>query len=186
MDGDLLGDAFQRSQPEWFGREPLPEKAPGHLADDDRPRRRHRLQARGDVWCLPHDRERIPGVAGTHLPGHHGSAVDPHAHLHDDAVALPQAIVELLDAGNDAEARVDRAQWVVLVCAWIAEVGEHAVTHPLGGDAAEALDRAGADALVGAQDFTEVLGVEQLGQRGGVDHVAHHDRHVATLCLGVG
>ena len=82
---------------------------------------------------LPHDREQDSGVSpGTRTPRPPQLPLwIPTRTCTDDAVALAQAIVELLDAGNDAEARVDRAQWVVLVCAWIAEVSERAVTHRL-------------------------------------------------------
>lgn len=185
MNGDLAGDPFQGPCPEGFRVEPAGEEVAGDVADDDRAGRRQRLQARGDVGGLPDDRERLPCDSGAHLARDHGSAVEPDPHLQGDAVALEQILVELLDAREDAHARVRSPQRVVLVRTGIAEVGEHTVSHPLGRKTLVALDRARTHALVGAQDLAEVLGVELLRERGGVDDVAEHHRHVPSFRLGL-
>jgi hypothetical protein len=56
----------------------------------------------------------------------------------------------------------------------ITEIGEHAVAHILGDEAAVALDRPGAAAMIGADDFAHILGIEPRRHSGRPHEVAEH------------
>src|SRR5277367_4125112 len=63
----------------------------------------------------------------------------------------------------------------------IAEIGEHAVAHIFGDEAALALDAICAAAMIGGDDRPHVLGIEQRRQRRRADEVAKHNRELAAL-----
>jgi hypothetical protein len=63
----------------------------------------------------------------------------------------------------------------------IAEIGDHAVAEVPRRIAVEALYRPDTCPLVAAEHLAEVLGVEQFGNRRGLDEVAEHHRHVPSV-----
>jgi hypothetical protein len=63
----------------------------------------------------------------------------------------------------------------------VAEVRKHAVAHVLRHEPARLGDLLGAAAVIGADDFAHVLGVETSGERGRADEVAEHHRELAAL-----
>ena len=82
--------------------------------------------------------------------------------------------VQLGRGGDDRERRAHRVLGVVLVSLRIAEVGEHAVAHVFGDEAAVGRDEAGAAFVIGREDFSHVLGIEPRGKRGRADEIDKH------------
>ena len=155
----------------------LDQRARG-VTDQDRARRGDRFQALGDMRRRADDAALQQRVARACLARDHDAAVQADAHL--DAHVQPR---DLLD---DRQPGVHGAVRVVLVRPRVAEVRQQPVAGPLRDPAVVALDRPGARVLVRRQDLAEVLGPERLSQRRRPDHVAEHDRQVATLCAVVG
>ena len=90
---------------------------------------------------------------------------------HDEAAGDADPHVQRLLRGEPAD-RVDdrqpgagRALGIVLVRLGIAEINQHAVAHILGDKAAKAADRVGDAAMIGADNFAQILGIEARGQR---------------------
>ena len=63
----------------------------------------------------------------------------------------------------------------------IAEIGEHAVAHVFGDEAALARDLGRAAFVIGRDDAPHVLGIEPRGKRGRAEEVAKHDCQLAAL-----
>src|SRR5262249_2176732 len=70
---------------------------------------------------------------------------------------------------------------IMLVSLWIAEIGEHTVTHVLGDEAAVAFDQFRAAAMIGGNDLPQVLRVKPRRKRGRTHKVAKHHRQLAAL-----
>src|ERR1039458_8745127 len=62
----------------------------------------------------------------------------------------------------------------------------HPVAHVPRDVAAEALDGSCARVLIATEDLAEVLGVDRLRHRRGLDNVAEHHRHVTPMGSAVG
>jgi hypothetical protein len=107
--------------------------------------------------------------------------VEADPDLDRDVEPVAEIGVQGLELVEDHEPGVHGAPGVVLVCARVAEVRDHAVADVPGHVAVETLDRAHARVLVAGEDLAEVLRVERLDQRGGADEVAEQRRHVAPL-----
>ncbi|HKN29674.1 MAG TPA: hypothetical protein VJY34_18020 [Roseiarcus sp.] len=70
---------------------------------------------------------------------------------------------------------------VVLVRQRVAEIGEHAVAHVLGDEAAVAFDQARAAFVIGGDDPAHVLGIEPGRYRGRADEIAEHHGQLPAL-----
>ena len=82
---------------------------------------------------------------------------------------------------DDIDSRPDRALGVVLVRLRIAEIGEHAVAHVFGDEAAVARDQRRAAFVIGGDDLAHVLGIEPRGERRRADEIAEHHGQLAAL-----
>ncbi|HEX4011812.1 MAG TPA: hypothetical protein VHX62_17455 [Solirubrobacteraceae bacterium] len=169
-----------------LGAERLEHEEPVHqvargVADDDRGRRGDRLQPRGDMRRLAHDRQRLARRPRTHLAGDDQAGVDADPDPQGDAMPARQLLVERAQPGEDAQPGVDRPPGTVLLGAGIAEVRQQTVAGPLGGVTAELLDGRAAGLAIAGQDIAEVLGVQRLRQRCGPHDVAEHQRQMAAM-----
>jgi hypothetical protein len=90
---------------------------------------------------------------------------------------------ELRNSLDKIEPGLNGTLGVVLVRLRITEIGENAIAHVLGDEAAVALDQFGAAAVIGGNDAPQVLWVEFSRQRRRADQVAKHDRQLTTLGL---
>ena len=79
-------------------------------------------------------------------------------------------------AVDEREPGAHRPLGVVLVRLRVAEIDQHAVAHVLGDEAAEAGDRLGDAAVIGADDLAQVLGVEPGGERRRADEIDRTSR----------
>ena len=94
----------------------------------------------------------------------------------------PAAVFSFGTAATSARPALHRALGVVLMGLRIAEIGEHAVAHVFGDEAAVALRSTSAQhVVIGRDDLSHVLGVEPRRQRGRADEVAEHHRELAAL-----
>ena len=91
------------------------------------------------------------------------------------------AVAQRLDASEDVESTADGSLSFVLVGAWVAEVGQHAVTEVLGDVALVSSHRVPTNPLVGRDQLAEVLGIEQLRQHRGSHYVAEQHGELAAL-----
>jgi len=88
---------------------------------------------------------------------------------------------EPADRVDDREPGARRALGVVLMRLGIAEINQHAVAHILGDKTAKAADGVGDAAVVGADDLTQILGIEARGQRRRADQIAEQHRQLPPL-----
>jgi hypothetical protein len=165
------------------GHEVALDEIPGGVADDHGLGRGDRLQARGDVRSLAHDRHPLPRLAHAHLAGDHHPGVNADADTEREPVLGAQLGVELLQFLEHRQAGVHGALGAVLARVGVAKVDDDPVAGVAGRVAVEAIGGARAHLLITAEDLAEVLRVERLGQRRGADDVAEHHRHVAAVGL---
>ena len=85
------------------------------------------------------------------------------------------------DFGQDIDRGANRPLRRVLEGARKAEIGQHAVAHEFGDEAAEPSDRAGHGVLIAADQRAQKLGIDRAGQRRGADHVAEQHRDLAPF-----
>ena len=89
--------------------------------------------------------------------------------------------LERTDGTNQLQPRPHRSLSVVLMGLRIAEIHQHAVSHVLGHEAAEATHRLGDAFLIGGNDLAQVLRVHAGGECGRTDKVGEHHRDLAAL-----
>jgi hypothetical protein len=82
---------------------------------------------------------------------------------------------------DDGEPSPHGALGVVFVRLRITEIGEHAVAHIFGDEAAVALDRRRAAAMIAPDDLAHVLGIEPRRKRRRTDEVAEHHSEMTAL-----
>src|SRR5260370_757585 len=73
---------------------------------------------------------------------------------------------------------------IVLMRSRVAKIGEHPVTHVLGYKAIEPGDDPGDGAVIHADDFVQILGIEPCRELGRADQIAEHHRQLPALCGG--
>ena len=66
---------------------------------------------------------------------------------------------------------------------WVAEINEHAVAHVSGDEAIEFGDDFGNGAVIGADDLTQIFGIEPRGELGRADQIAEHHCQLAAFRL---
>jgi hypothetical protein len=82
---------------------------------------------------------------------------------------------------DDRQSCAHRALGVVLMRLGVAEIGQHAVAHVLGDEAAIGRDQIRAALVIGADDPAHVLRIELRRKRGRADEIAEHDGQLATF-----
>jgi hypothetical protein len=107
--------------------------------------------------------------------------VQSDAHREGDATPGSQHPVQRPHGVHDLEPRVHGAPGIVLVGERIPEVHEQTVAQVLRHMPLEAVDRVGADLVVGADDLAQLLGVEVARELGEAHEVAEHDRELPAL-----
>jgi hypothetical protein len=80
-------------------------------------------------------------------------------------------IIELPDSFDQRQSRAHSPLGILLMGLGVAKIGQDAVSHVLGDETTGLGDDLGAAAVVGADDGSQVLGVEPGRQRGGTDEV---------------
>ena len=68
----------------------------------------------------------------------------------------------------------------------IAKIDQHPIAHVFGDKPGEAGDRVGNAAVIGADDLTQILGIEARRQRRRANQIAEHHRQLPPLGLGCG
>jgi hypothetical protein len=105
-----------------------------------------------------------------------------------DTDAQPQLLVrrsDVVDWREQRQSSAHRSLGVVLVGAWIAEINQHAVAHVLRDKAIEPGDDLGDGAVIGADDFAQILGVEPRREPRRPHKIAEHNRKLTALCVDV-
>ena len=161
--------------------EEIAEQPARALGDDDHVRFGDRLQPRREVRRLADDAAllRLPRsdeVADDDQPGRDA---DPHVQRRTGRGD------EFRRSLDDGEPGLHGALGVMFVGLGIAEIGEHAVAHVFGDEAAVALDQRRAAAMIGADDLAHILGIEPRRHRGRADEVAEHHGELTALGDGV-
>ena len=139
--------------------------------DDHGPRLSQRLQPRREVRCLADHRLFLRGTLADQIADDRqpGGDADPHLQRRRDGVESGHLLHQL-------QRRAHRALGIVLVGPRIAEIGQHPVAHILGDKAAAAADHLGNAAVIGADHYPQILGIEPSGQRRRADEIAEHHR----------
>ena len=112
------------------------------------------LQASGEIWRITGDIVLDDFAADDHQPGG-----DPHPHV------KVFGLIELRHPIDQHQTASRGALGIILVRLRIAEVDQHAVTHVAGYKPAKAFDDICDAAMIGADDPTQILGIEPCRQR---------------------
>ena len=147
------------------------------LADEDRIGRGERLQPCRKIWRFADDGALLRGAAADDLADHDEAGGDADARLNPRAVGQFDAG----DFGQDIDRGANCPLRRILEGARKAEIGQHAVAHEFGDEAAEPSDRAGDGVLIAADQPAQKLGIDRAGQRRGADHVAEQHRDLAPF-----
>ena len=89
----------------------------------------------------------------------------------------------LANTRDQVETGTHRPLSVVLVRLRIPEIDQNSVAHVLGDKPGEARDRIGDAAVIGADNLSQILGIEALRQRRRADQIAEHHSQLAPLGL---
>ncbi len=167
-----LRPAFQRDRAEIAVIEVPPSEPAGARADQHRPRLRQRLQTRGEVRRLTDDGLLRRGFVNEEF-GHNDSTCR-------NANANLQRGVE---TGAEIRHRIDEREGgahclfgVILLRAWIAEIGEHAVAHISGDHALVAPDDVVDAGVIGRDHPPHVFRVQPCRKGSRADQIAKHHR----------
>ena len=171
------GDALEVPGPEVLQLEQIAEQFSRALGDDDRVRFGDRLQPRREVRRVADDTallrlSRSQKIADDHDPGR-----DPDPYVQRRA----RRGAEFRRGLDDGEPGPHGALGVVFVRLRIAEIGEHAVAHVFGDEAALAFDAIRAATMIAADDLAHVLRIEPRRYRGRTDEVAEHHGQLAAF-----
>ena len=154
-----------------------PKQILRRLADQDRVGRGERLQPCREIWRFADDGALLRGAAADDLADHDEAGRDADARLNPRAIGQ----LDACDFGQDIDRGANRPLRRVLEGARKAEIGQHAVAHEFGDEAAEPSDRAGHGVLIAADQRAQKLGIDRAGQRRGADHVAEQHRDLAPF-----
>ena len=157
---DRLSEAPQFAWSEVLDLEQPADQAACLLSDDDFAAPGHDLQAGGEVRGLADDRFLLRGAGAEEITYDDKTRRDTNPRGKWAAVWRPQAVHGL----DNRETGCHRPLSLILVRAWPAEVGQHAVTHELGEVPLEAGDLARDCVLVGRQRLPHVLRIEPRGK----------------------
>ena len=95
--------------------------------------------------------------------------------------SAPATVCEFRRGLDDGQPGLHGALGVVFVRLRIAEIGEHAVAHVFGDEAAVGCDQRRAAFVIGPDDRPHVLGIEPRRHRGRADEIAEHHRQLPAL-----
>ena len=138
------------------------------------------LQPRREVRRVADDASLLRLSGHQKIADHHVPRRDADTHVQRGACRR----IQLGCRGDDRERRAHRVLGVLFVSLGIAEVGEQAVAHVFGDEAAVGRDEACAACVIGCEDVSHVLGIEPRGKRGRADEIDNH--HGETAALGGG
>ena len=143
------------------------------LGDDDRVRLGQGLQPGGEVGRLADDalllrRAFADQIADDHQPG--GDA--------DARLQLDRLDVEAADSVDRAKPGPDRPLSIVFMRPRVAEIDQNAITHIFCDKPVEASDDFGDGAVIGADDFAQILGI----QRGGSAVEPTRSQNITVSC----
>ncbi len=133
------------------------QQVPGRLADQDGVGRGKRLKPRGEVGCLADDGALLCGADADDLADHDQAGGDADARLQRHAVGACYAG----HFGDDGKSGMHRARGRILVGMWKAEIGEYAIAHELGDEAAEPSDGACRGILIPPDQAAQDLRIER-------------------------
>ncbi len=135
----------------------------GRLADDDRARRRHRLQARGEIDRLALRRV-VHAQVVADAPDDDGSGIDPDAQRELEPAGAPQRLRVLANRVLDGEARRDGPDAMILVRDRRPEQGHDAVARELVDGAFVPMDRFHDAREAAVHDRVQLFGIEPGGE----------------------
>ncbi len=138
-------------------------RAPG---DHDSIRLGQSLQSGGEVGRFTDDRLFLRGSFANQIADDHQPRGDPDARLQ-----LDRFDIEATDNVDGAEPRPHRPLGVVLMRLRVAEIDQYAVAHVPGDEAIKPGDDLGDGAVVCADDFVQILGIEAGGKFGRADQI---------------
>ncbi len=162
-------------------------KTPRHCIDDDRVRRRRRLQARREIGRFADDIALLHFAGAEQLADDDQAGGDADAHLMGPHLFLPRVRGRVgrgkaLCHGFRQRQRAAHGIFgVVFMRLRIAEIDEDAVAHIFRDIAAELGHGFGRAFVIGGDDLAQILRIELRRQRGRADKIAEHHRDLAPL-----
>jgi len=174
---DWLGEALDRSPAEVAQPEQVADEAAGGAGENDLSGFGESLQARREIGGLARDgplprRALTEQVADDDKPGGNADA---------DGEPLRSTGLQARHRRFYFEPRPHRPLGIVLMGPRIAEIDQHPVAHEFSDKAVIARDDAGNGVLIGADLFTQFLGVEPHRQGRRTDEITEHHRQLPPL-----
>jgi hypothetical protein len=170
--GERLGEALEA-----LGTEVSElEQATDQPRDDDLAGFRKRLQASREVGRLTDHDLLLSRALADQVADHNEPGRDA-----DPGRERPAGGFEPRHRPDQGEPRPDGALGVVLVRAWPAEIGEHAVAHELGDVAFETRDLPDHDVLVGADQAAHVFGIKPRQESRGTGEIDEHNGQLTAF-----
>ncbi len=157
--------------------EEIAEKLSRALVDDHAVGLGNPLQPRREVRRVADDAALLRLSGPQKIADHHVPRRDADPRVQRGACRR----IQLGRGGDDRERRAHRVLGVLFVSLRIAEVGEHAVAHVFGDEAAVGGDEAGAACVIGCEDVSHVLGIEPRGKHGRADEIDNHHGEMTAL-----
>jgi hypothetical protein len=175
--GYRLGPAFERNGAQIAVIE-MPARELARLrADQHCPRLRQRLQARGEIGRLADHRLFRRGVIDHELGHDDGASGDADADLeHGFDVGL-----EIRYGIDQCKSRAHRLFGIILLRAWIAEIGEHAIVHVACDHTVVTADDVGDAGMIRGDHAPHVFWIQSRRKGSRTDQVAKHDRKLTSL-----
>jgi hypothetical protein len=173
-----LGKTGERLGPQILDLEQRADLSPGAVGNDQGAGPGQHLQAGCEVWRLADDAAFLRGTGADQIANDDEASGDADPHIQRLLGGEPA------DRVDDTEPGASRALGIVLMRLGIAEIDQHAVAHIFGDKTAKAAHGVGDAAVVGADDVTQILGIEAGGQRRRTNQVAEHHRQLPPLSLG--
>ena len=178
-------DPLHRGCPERLDVEVAADDLVGVVADRDRAVGRDGLDARRLVRRRADHRVALGAHLGRDVADEHETGVDPDPRRELDPVLAPDGRVEVLERGEQLEAREHRLTGVVLTRRGEAEVGHDAVARVLREVTVMLGDDPAAPLAVVLEQVADLLGLVALRHRRGSDEVDEHHGELAALAAAV-
>ncbi|MCX7363407.1 MAG: hypothetical protein NTV97_16355 [Alphaproteobacteria bacterium] len=172
-----LGDTLHGLGSERGENEEIADQPTGRLGDHDAVGRAEAEETGGEVGRFADDVDLARDIVAHDVADHDRSGGDADPRRERSTAGRRQCLHRV----DGPEPRPDGAFRGILGRLGIAEIGQHPVAHELGDEAAAVADRGGNDIVIPAHHVAQILGVQRLRQRGGIDEIDEQDRELASF-----
>ena len=173
-----LGETRELLRSEILDLEERTDLPPRTVTNHECARLGQRLQPGGEVRGLADHSAFLRRTRADQISDHNEAAGDAKPH------AQRFRCCQRVDCVDDGEPRSHRPFGVVLMRLRIAEIDQHPVTHVLGDKAGVLADGVGDTAVIGADQFPQILWIKPCRECRRADEIGKHHRQLAPFGVG--